>query len=157
MSCVRSNRSGSVGFLADWCRTNVAVTRARNGLIVVGNEATLRADRRSWGPFFDWAYAHGVVAGRARCALPIVNLHSQSRERARPSPAPISHALGLRVMVLDGADDALLLLPRAGGPYAEGSEMKLRTRLLATGRKEFLEQQQDMMMTLQQNQRPVKS
>jgi hypothetical protein len=64
MSCVRSNHGGHVGFLADWCRTNVALTRARNGLIVVGNESTLRSDRRSWGPSLNWAYAHGVVAGR---------------------------------------------------------------------------------------------
>lgn len=38
--------------------------QARNGLIVVGNEPTLRNEARGWGPWIDWAYAHGAVAGR---------------------------------------------------------------------------------------------
>jgi superfamily I DNA and/or RNA helicase len=63
VSAVRSNERGHVGFLADWCRTNVSITRARCGLVIVGNERTLRHDRRSWEPFWDWARAHGV--GRA--------------------------------------------------------------------------------------------
>jgi hypothetical protein len=63
ISTVRANRGGHCGFLADWCRTNVAITRARNGLIVVGNEPTLRSERRGWGPWLDWAWAHGVVVG----------------------------------------------------------------------------------------------
>lgn len=89
-SAVRANSGGHVGFLADWCRTNVAVTRAKNGLVVVGNEvrlscpptmlnifskchvmqATLRSDKRSWEPFLDWAYAQGVVSGRPRSSTP---------------------------------------------------------------------------------------
>jgi len=61
---VRANRNGQVGFLKDWCRTNVALTRARNGLIVVGHPQTLQSDTRSWGPFLKWASAMGVVVGR---------------------------------------------------------------------------------------------
>jgi regulator of nonsense transcripts 1 len=77
ISAVRANRNGNVGFLADWCRTNVAVTRARNGLVVIGNEATLRHDRRSWAPFFDWAHANGIVAGR-----PAAGSYDQAATRA---------------------------------------------------------------------------
>ncbi len=43
ISLVRSNAEGEVGFLADVRRTNVALTRARRKLLVVGDSATLSA------------------------------------------------------------------------------------------------------------------
>jgi superfamily I DNA and/or RNA helicase len=43
VSFVRSNNEGEVGFLADIRRTNVAMTRARKKLILVGDSATLGA------------------------------------------------------------------------------------------------------------------
>ena len=38
---VRSNDRGEIGFLSDTRRTNVALTRAKRKLIVVGDSATL--------------------------------------------------------------------------------------------------------------------
>jgi superfamily I DNA and/or RNA helicase len=43
LSLVRSNAEGEVGFLADVRRLNVALTRARRKLLVIGDSATLSA------------------------------------------------------------------------------------------------------------------
>lgn len=44
LSCVRSSSKGGVGFLADGRRINVALTRARYTLIVLGDQRTLAGD-----------------------------------------------------------------------------------------------------------------
>ncbi|WP_428305130.1 AAA domain-containing protein [Lacipirellula sp.] len=57
ITLVRSNRQGEIGFLADTRRMNVALTRARRKLIVIGDSATLGAN-----PFYaallDYFQAH---------------------------------------------------------------------------------------------------
>ena len=53
-SAVRSNRRGKVGFLADWRRLNVALTRARSAIIVVGDTDTLTAGNSYWAAFHKW-------------------------------------------------------------------------------------------------------
>jgi len=48
VSLVRSNPEGDVGFLADTRRMNVALTRSRRKLIVIGDSATITAH-----PFYE--------------------------------------------------------------------------------------------------------
>lgn len=48
ISTVRSNASGSVGFLTSSQRVNVALTRARYALWIFGNGATLRNRNSVW-------------------------------------------------------------------------------------------------------------
>jgi len=57
-SAVRSNQFGNIGFLADWRRLNVMITRARRGLIVVGNMETLKADP-TWSKWIEWSWEKG--------------------------------------------------------------------------------------------------
>ncbi|MDE0871907.1 MAG: AAA domain-containing protein [Flavobacteriales bacterium] len=44
ISLTRSNQNGDIGFLKDYRRTNVAMTRARMHLLMIGDGATLGAD-----------------------------------------------------------------------------------------------------------------
>lgn len=63
ISLVRSNTQGEIGFLADLRRTNVAWTRARRKLVVIGDSATLGADPfyRRMFEYFEERGAYGTV------------------------------------------------------------------------------------------------
>ncbi|MEM7370513.1 MAG: AAA domain-containing protein [Bacteroidota bacterium] len=54
LSLTRSNRKGEIGFLRDIRRTNVALTRAKQKLVVIGDSATL-AKHPFYSDFFDYA------------------------------------------------------------------------------------------------------
>jgi superfamily I DNA and/or RNA helicase len=53
ISLVRSNAKSEIGFLKDYRRMNVAMTRARKKLIVVGDSATIGNDE-FYGAFLDY-------------------------------------------------------------------------------------------------------
>jgi superfamily I DNA and/or RNA helicase len=53
ISLVRSNAQQEIGFLRDYRRLNVALTRAQNRLIVVGDSATIGADE-FYAKFLDY-------------------------------------------------------------------------------------------------------
>src|SRR5216684_8039137 len=59
VSLTRSNEAGELGFLTDIRRMNVALTRARKKLVVVGDGATVRRH-----PFYDgfFRYAESIGA-----------------------------------------------------------------------------------------------
>jgi ATP-dependent RNA/DNA helicase IGHMBP2 len=63
VSLVRANETGEVGFLADVRRMNVALTRARSKLVVVGDGATV-----SRHPFYDRFLRHAEASGAWRSA-----------------------------------------------------------------------------------------
>jgi ATP-dependent RNA/DNA helicase IGHMBP2 len=63
VSLVRSNDRGEVGFLADVRRMNVALTRARSKLVVIGDGATV-----SCHPFYERFFRHAQDVGAWRSA-----------------------------------------------------------------------------------------
>lgn len=61
LSLVRSNEEGVIGFLKDYRRMNVAITRAKENLIVIGDSATIGAD-----PFFNQFLSYVEANGSYR-------------------------------------------------------------------------------------------
>lgn len=63
MSCVRSNNKNTIGFLKDERRLNVALTRARYGMVIVGDAKFLQSSDKLWGEFVtylsdkDWVHS----------------------------------------------------------------------------------------------------
>ncbi len=63
LSLTRSNPDGTIGFLAEHRRTNVAMSRARRHLLIVGDSSTVGSD-----PFFSWLVEQAEAAGAYRSA-----------------------------------------------------------------------------------------
>ncbi|XP_019172156.1 PREDICTED: probable helicase MAGATAMA 3 isoform X5 [Ipomoea nil] len=66
LSTVRSNGSGIVGFLSNFQRTNVALTRAKYCLWVLGNSATLITSGSVWGELVHDSKARGCYYDACR-------------------------------------------------------------------------------------------
>jgi len=78
LSCVRSNEVFSIGFLNDPRRLNVAITRARQGLIVIGNPQVLAGHPLWNGLLFHMKQHNALVEG------PIDNLKLSALRLSRP-------------------------------------------------------------------------
>jgi superfamily I DNA and/or RNA helicase len=59
ISLVRSNDKSTIGFLSDYRRMNVAMTRAKQKLIIIGDSATI-GNNKFYGKFLDYCEKHGV-------------------------------------------------------------------------------------------------
>ena len=83
ISAVRSNRQGKVGFLGDWRRLNVAITRAKRGIVVVGDPRTLKNDPH-WGAYLRWCL-------KRECVMPLAELRRLLQNQvaaAKSAPSP---------------------------------------------------------------------
>jgi superfamily I DNA and/or RNA helicase len=59
LSLVRSNEQGEIGFLKDYRRMNVAITRAKERLYVIGDSATIGNDP-FYALFLEYVERHGA-------------------------------------------------------------------------------------------------
>ncbi|GEQ66499.1 hypothetical protein JCM33374_g162 [Metschnikowia sp. JCM 33374] len=62
VSCVRSNTSNQLGFLNDRRRLNVALTRAKYGLILIGDLESLKQGGNLWSNFVEFLESSGSVS-----------------------------------------------------------------------------------------------
>ena len=60
-SCVRSNRRSGIGFIENYNRLNVAITRAKEGLIIIGHITTLNTSLL-WNNLLYYYYQNGCLA-----------------------------------------------------------------------------------------------
>jgi len=60
LSTVRSNPTQSLGFLHDWRRLNVSMTRSKVGFVVVGNPKTLKRNVH-WKRWLEWLSHQGCL------------------------------------------------------------------------------------------------
>lgn len=79
-STVRSNKERAVGFLSDHRRLNVALTRAKRGLIVIGNKHTLSRDP-TWRSWLAWVRENGLESRKVLDSRD----HNMNRHAARGS------------------------------------------------------------------------
>lgn len=67
ISLVRSNETGEIGFLSDERRMNVALTRAKRKLVVIGDSGTIAAKSKFYNRFLD--YVNEIEAYRSAFEL----------------------------------------------------------------------------------------
>ena len=88
ISCVRSNRHGAIGFLSDQRRLNVALTRARCNMIVIGNGDMLQGASTVWRRLVQEAQVRGFYVKVGANTFEDPRRPAPRAEVARALPAP---------------------------------------------------------------------
>lgn len=107
LSCVRSGNveTTSIGFLGDDRRLNVALTRAKKGVIVVGHRALLQTSE-SWGKFLKF-YPH-VSENAALPRLGVTNFAQTNCAFCDDPRQPTSCLTALETEDIGGITDSLI-------------------------------------------------
>jgi superfamily I DNA and/or RNA helicase len=82
-SAVRCNEKGKIGFLENYRRINVALTRAQHGLIIVGNAATLSSDPK-WTTLIEYFKTIGRYVDGIGEAITAINSLKEKKDVQAP-------------------------------------------------------------------------
>jgi len=117
-SATRSNESNALGFLADTRRMNVMLTRAKQGLIVFGNQFTLQNSdsiQSKWPSWLSWIEERNA-------SISLEQLRSRQHDAARSRPSE-DHWAKKRTD-LDGGFDHEDVAQPAGSTLTDDVQMK---------------------------------
>lgn len=145
MSCVRSNDENNVGeLLRDWRRVNVAFTRARTKLLVLGSKSTLRDGNELLGQFVKlmdqrgWCYDLPPEAaenhvfenhdiGFTQLSPPKKRQASSSPKKKSPSKSPTRPSVPRRALSPIQNRQSMVIKPRqpqkVGGKPLDGGKI----------------------------------
>jgi DNA polymerase III delta prime subunit len=137
LSLVRSNDRAAIGFLNDPNRVNVAISRAKKLLVIVGDSKTVIGGAPElFGPLFEHCKEEGLVAGVGAVvtACQRVGIRSQVQRLSRPhrgdrrtrrrrrGPRPVeSAANGEGMVATNGAEPAEAVQAEASPQVTNGS------------------------------------
>jgi senataxin len=121
LSCVRAGSGGGLGFVNDVRRMNVAITRARKSLWILGALATLRANKE-WQALIQDAEERKLVVSPA-CAVKLFPELDKVQKKVVPDKQPMSS-----VRKPTNSLNVLPLRPLAARPMAPVVPMKKVTK-----------------------------
>jgi DNA polymerase III delta prime subunit len=137
LSLVRSNDRAAIGFLNDPNRVNVAISRAKKLLVIVGDSKTVIGGAPElFGPLFEHCKEEGLVAGVGAVvtACQRVGIRSHVQRLSRPhrgdrrtrrrrrGQRPVDGAVnGDTTIVTNGAEPALMPEPSQHEAHAEAN------------------------------------
>lgn len=61
LSNVRSNKNNKIGFLKDFRRLNVSITRAKYGMIIIGNANCLYKNKSAWRNYINYFQENNLL------------------------------------------------------------------------------------------------
>lgn len=121
LSCVRAGSGGGLGFVNDVRRMNVAITRARKSLWILGALATLRANKE-WKALIQDAEERKLVVSPA-CAVKLFPELDKVQKKVVPDKQPMSS-----VRKPTNSLNVLPMRPLAARPMAPVVPMKKVTK-----------------------------